>query len=50
MSNEIIKLANIEEKIFNNGSDVTMKTYMLKERTESIRYLRFAILNLLNAF
>ena len=50
MSNEIIKLAKIEEKIFNNGSDVTMKTYLIKERTESMRHIRFAILNLLNVF
>ena len=40
MSHKIIKFANIEEKIFNNGSDVTMKSYMTKERTGSIRHLR----------
>ena len=27
MSNEIIKLANIEQKFYNNGSDVTMTSY-----------------------
>ena len=47
MSNEILKLANIKQKIFNSSNDVTMKSYtMIKERTESIRHLRFAILEL----
>ena len=51
MSNEILKLANIEQNIFNSSNDVTMKSYtMIKERTESIRHLRFGILNYLNLF
>ena len=34
MSDEILMSANIEQKIFNNSSDVTMKSYMTDKRTD----------------
>ena len=43
VTDKIVKLANTLI-IFNKSSDVTMMSFAIKEGTETIRYLRCAIL------